>query len=42
MQTSGDVGGRERDVEKTFGLWLAIWEGLWFEETLSLPPVIPS
>ena len=41
VQTPSDVGGRERDVEEALVLWLSIREGLGFEETLGLPPVIP-
>lgn len=41
VETPGDVWGRERDVEKTVGLWLSIREGLRLEETLGLPPIIP-
>jgi hypothetical protein len=42
VQTSSDVGRRERDVEEAFWFRLPIWESLGFEETLSLPPVIPG
>ena len=42
METPGDVWGRERDVESIVGLWFSIREGLWLEETLGLPPVIPG
>lgn len=41
VQTPSNVRGRERDIEETLRLWLSTREGLGFEETLGLPPVIP-
>lgn len=42
MQTTRDIGRRSRNDEKTFRLDLAVCRELWFEEALSLPPIVPG